>query len=256
MELRLKFNEDEQNYDRYRPGYPDALMQDVIESFHAGTQSRIMEIGIGTGQATQPILDTGCDLTAVELGENLARFVRGKFKQAPRFQVILGDFMELELAENSWDGIYSATAFHWLPPEAALEKVLRLLKPQGCLALFWNHPYPNRLEDPSNRINREVYQQFCPSDQALKEFDETDLAVWKDRLIQAGFASIQTHWYRRVRTLNTEEYLGLLNTYSDHRALPEARRRAFEQEMALRLQATGGQIRIYDTLDLYLARKP
>ena len=74
MELRLKFNEDEQNYDRYRPGYPDALMQDVIESFHAGTQSRIMEIGIGTGQATQPILDTGCDLTAVELGENLARF--------------------------------------------------------------------------------------------------------------------------------------------------------------------------------------
>lgn len=68
MELRLKFNEDEQNYDRFRPGYPDALMQDVIESFHAGTQSRIMEIGIGTGQATQPILDTGCDLTAVELG--------------------------------------------------------------------------------------------------------------------------------------------------------------------------------------------
>ena len=34
MELRLKFNEDEQNYDRFRPGYPDALMQDVIESFH------------------------------------------------------------------------------------------------------------------------------------------------------------------------------------------------------------------------------
>ena len=60
--------------------------------------------------------------------------------------MILGDFMELELAENSWDGIYSATAFHWLPPEAALEKVLRLLKRQGCLALFWNHPYPNRLE--------------------------------------------------------------------------------------------------------------
>ena len=256
MELRLKFNEDEQNYDRFRPGYPDALMQDVIESFHAGTQSRIMEIGIGTGQATQPILDTGCDLTAVELGENLARFVRGKFKQAPRFQVILGDFMELELAENSWDGIYSATAFHWLPPEAALEKVLRLLKPQGCLALFWNHPYPNRLEDLSNRINREVYQQFCPSDQALKEFDETDLAVWRDRLIQAGFASVQTRLYHRERTLNIEEYLGLLNTYSDHRALPEARRRAFEQEIALRLQATGGQIRIYDTLDLYLARKP
>ncbi len=55
MELRLKFNEDEQNYDRFRrSGYPDALMQDVIESFHAGGQSRILEIGIGTGQAARP----------------------------------------------------------------------------------------------------------------------------------------------------------------------------------------------------------
>lgn len=117
-------------------GIPDALMQDVIESFHAGTQSRIMEIGIGTGQATQPILDTGCDLTAVELGENLARFVRGKFKQAPRFQVILGDFMELELAENSWDGIYSATAFHWLPPEAGLRKSAALVEAAGLSGLI------------------------------------------------------------------------------------------------------------------------
>ena len=117
----MKFNEDEQNYDRFRPGYPDALMQDVIESFHAGGQSRILEIGIGTGQATQPILDTGCDLTAVELGENLARFVRDKFKQRSRFQVIQGDFMELELAENSWDGIYCATAFHWLPQRGIRE---------------------------------------------------------------------------------------------------------------------------------------
>ena len=90
----------------------------------------------------------------------------------------------------------------------------------------------------------------------MKGFDETDLAVWKDRVIEAGFTSVQTHLYQRVRTLNTEAYPGLLNTYSDHRALPEARRRAFEQTMAQRLQETGDQIRIYDTLDLYLARKP
>ncbi len=44
--------------------------------------------------------------------------------------------MELELAENSWDGIYCATAFHWLPQREALEKVLRLLKPQGWLGLI------------------------------------------------------------------------------------------------------------------------
>ena len=56
--------------------------------------------------------------------------------------------------------------------------------------------------------------------------------IWRygDRLIQAGFASVQTRLYHRERTLNIEEYLGLLNTYSDHRALPEARRRALNKK--------------------------
>lgn len=255
MELRLKFDEDELNYERYRPQYPEVLMKEVLQSFHLSPHSQVLEIGIGTGQATQPILDTGCSLTAVELGRKLAAFAEKKFQKAPNFQVIQGDFMDLELRENSWDALYSATAFHWLPQPQALEKVRRLLKPQGCLALFWNHPYPNRLDDCSNQINRQVYQQFCPSDQELKEFDESDLKPWTDRLIKAGFDSVQAHLYHRVRTLDIQDYIGLLNTYSDHRALPEATRLAFEQAMAKGLQSVGGQIRIYDTLDLYLARK-
>ena len=56
-ELRMKFDEDEINYDRWRPGYPDELFQAALE------------VGIGTGQATRPFLEAGCRVTAVELGE-------------------------------------------------------------------------------------------------------------------------------------------------------------------------------------------
>ncbi len=59
-----------------------------------------------------------------------------------------------------------------------------------------------------------------------------------------------------MRTLNTEQYLALLNTYSDHRALDAALKTRFEQEMREALSRVGGSIRIYDTVDLYLARKP
>ena len=32
----------------------------------------MVEIGIGGGQATKPVLDTGCTLTAIEHGDQLA----------------------------------------------------------------------------------------------------------------------------------------------------------------------------------------
>ena len=42
----------------------------------------------------------------------------------------------------------------------------------------------------------------------------------------------------------------------DHRALPRELKNAFERDMLDALRAVGGAIRIYDTQDLYLARKP
>ena len=67
---------------------------------------------------------------------------------------------------------------------------------------------------------------------------------------------MEARLFHRVRRLTTEQYIGLLGTYSDHRALPEPLRRDFEAEMARELEAIGGEIRIYDTIDLCLARRP
>lgn len=61
---------------------------------------------------------------------------------------------------------------------------------------------------------------------------------------------------RRTRTLSSDDYIGLLNTYSDHRAMEPTAKAAFEREMKACLDQTGGFIRIYDTIDLYLARRP
>ena len=56
MELRKIFDEDVVNYDRYRPGYPEALFADVRAYAGLTADSRLLEIGVGTGQATLPFL--------------------------------------------------------------------------------------------------------------------------------------------------------------------------------------------------------
>jgi hypothetical protein len=54
----------------------------------------------------------------------------------------------------------------------------------------------------------------------------------------------------------TEEYIGLLNTYSDHSVLEPGLKKRFEEEMRGAINAVGGSINIYDTVVLYLARNP
>ena len=127
MELRRTFNEDAANYNAARPGYMPELIADVLAYRPVTAQSHVLEIGIGTGQATLPFLQTGARLTAVELGQELAEFSRRKFVAFPKFQVVCEDFMNWDLTPDSLDLIISATAFHWLPQEEALRKCLQAL---------------------------------------------------------------------------------------------------------------------------------
>ncbi len=53
-------------------------------------------------------------------------------------EVVVGAFESAELGDGGFDLIVSATAFHWVPPEVALNRSATLLRPGGWLALWWN----------------------------------------------------------------------------------------------------------------------
>ena len=55
-------------YDKMRPGYVDDIYRAIFDYVHIDPSSNVLEVGSGSGQATLPILKTGCNLTAVEYG--------------------------------------------------------------------------------------------------------------------------------------------------------------------------------------------
>lgn len=254
MELRETFNKSEENYDRYRPGYPEELFNDIISYSGLKEDSTVIEVGTGTGQATFPFILKGCNVTGIELGDRLSEYTRKKYSDYENFNIITGDFCNVELLSGSCDLIFSATAFHWLPFEEAVRRVKKALCPGGTFALFWNHPFPNREDDPTNTASRKVYDKYRPSSKKQVEFSEDNLAVWTERLKEAGFDFAEAKLYRRKRVLTTDQYIGLLNTYSDHIALPEETKRLFELEMRRSIDSVGGFINIYDTVDLYMGK--
>lgn len=255
MDLRLKFNEDVKNYEKYRPTYPKELFLDIINYAKISSDDRALEIGIGTGQATSPFLDSGFNVTALELGDNLSQYVNEKFINYENFNVINSDFMDYPIEKDTFDLVYCATAFHWLPVVEGYRKVKNVLKDNGTIALFWNHPFVNRHDDISNIANKKIYDKYRPSDKEIVEFSKNDYQKHIDELEQLGFRNITSKLYHNQRTLTSEEYISLLNTYSDHRALPLEMKTNFEIDMKNAIDEIGGKINIYDTIDLYLGRK-
>lgn len=251
MHDKTVFNRVAALYDKMRPDYPAALYTDIFSYKNITASSTALEIGIGTGQATCPILDTGCTLSAVELGDNLSAFAAEKFRSYPNFRVITAPFPDVSLPANSFDLIYSATAFHWIPEEAGYTKVFSLLKPGGVFARFSNHPAPAKDAPQLYAAIQQVYSE----DKTISPHSPNSALppeVIAQIPLKYGFTDIKLNLYHRTRTFTSSEYIDLLRTYSDHNSRPPE----FHAKIAAAIDAHGGKINVFDTIDLQLARKP
>ena len=248
------------NYDKMRPGYVDALYQAIFDYVHIDADSRVVEVGSGSGQATEPILRTGCALTAVEYGENFSKFLMEKFKKYDKFSVITGKFEDVQLEEEAYDLVFSATAFHWVPEEIGYPKVFSILKKGGAFARFANRPCISQdMPELAQKIN-ELYGEYYAKYYGLHSGTKTWFTEEKAKEISLlpekyGFKDIRYHLFHRERVFSGSEYVQLLGTYSDHIAIEDKIRKEFFAKIEEAINEYGGKIIICDTLDLELARK-
>ncbi len=258
--LEWTFDTVASTYEKFRPGYVAEVYQKIFQYISIDESSRVLEVGIGGGQATLPILQTGCELTAVEYGENFSQLCREKFQEYPKFSVITDKFENREYEANSYDLVYSASAFHWVPEEIGYKKVYAMLKKGGAFARFANHPHPDKgnpvLADEIQQIYAQYYYPFHKkTPQVPKLYTEEDAISCTEIAKKYGFEDIQCAMFERVRTFSANEYITLLGTYSDHIAIDEPIRKEFFAKIEETINRHGGEMNIYDVIDLQLARK-
>ena len=95
-----------------------------------------------------------------------------------------------------------------------------------------------------------------PNSSGGAEYSEQAAMERADIARKYGFTDISYKLYQRTRTFSSEEYTALLGTYSDHMILEEQTRKAFFAEIEDSINQYGGEITIYDTIDIEFARKP
>ncbi|MFG3254983.1 class I SAM-dependent methyltransferase [Streptomyces sp. NPDC048172] len=128
-------------YAANRPSYP-AVLFDTVEEL-AGRSlagARVADVGAGTGIASALLRDRGADVLGVEPGDGMA----ARFRETlPGVPVVRGDGNALPLADSSCDLVTYAQSWHWTDTERSVPEALRVLRPGGALALWWNTPPPD-----------------------------------------------------------------------------------------------------------------
>lgn len=248
-------------YERLRPGYPDDLYQTLFNYINIDSSSNVVEVGIGGGQATLPILEKGCALTAVEYGENFSKLCAKKFVEYKNFSVITEKFENVSFADVQYDLVYSASAFHWVPENIGYSKVYTMLKSGGAFARFANHPYRDKgnlalSEEIEKLYSMYYYPYYGKEIKSEKEYSEEQAAQSAQIAKKYGFSDIRHTMFYRTRTFLAKEYVELLGTYSDHIAIEAMIRMEFFSKIEETIDNYGGSYTIYDTIDLQLARKP
>ena len=259
-ELGATFDTEASKYDKMRPGYADELFQAIFKYVKIGERSRVVEVGSGSGQATLPVLKTGCELTSVEYGENFSRILMEKFGGYKGFKVITGKFEDVDLEDDAYDLVFSATAFHWVPEEIGYPKVYSALKPGGAFARFANRPRNSQnapeLAAEINALYEEYYNKAYDIKSGTKKWFTEEKAKEISQIpAKYGFTDITYKLFYRERVYTADEYIQLLGTYSDHIAIEETIRNEFFSKIAAAINRHGGKIIISDTMDLELARK-
>lgn len=149
------------NYTKYRPGYPAAVLQLLRTSGHLSTNAVIADVGSGTGIFTKLLLDKDYTVYAVEPNEAMRQAADDALGDNPKYHSVNGTAEETTLKPNSAAMVVCAQAFHWFDAHKTKTEFARILKPGGKVALIWNN---RQVEVDEFSINYELLLQQQASD--------------------------------------------------------------------------------------------
>jgi SAM-dependent methyltransferase len=133
-----RFSDRVADYERYRPGYPSALIDHLREQGALPRDAVVADVGSGTGISAALFLDAGYEVMAAEPNAEMRAAAERRLGGAARFHSIAARAEATTLPHASIDLVAAGTAFHWFDRDATRLEFARILKPSGHVALFWN----------------------------------------------------------------------------------------------------------------------
>jgi SAM-dependent methyltransferase len=260
-EIAESFGADAERYDRARPRYPTALVELVV----ARSPGReILDVGIGTGIAADQLRAAGAQVAGVDVDPRMAALARRR-----GFEVDVARFEDWDAGGRTFDAVVAAQTWHWIDPVAGAAKAAGVLRPEGCLAVFWNADRP-RAE--LAQAFGEVYARVMPDSLVARRWTAPSIVDGYSTAAIDGYAGIASAAADGIRASGAfrepeqwrldwehrytrDEWLDQVPTTGDHGQYPQEQLDELLRGLAAAIDAVGGSFMLdYTTVTVTATR--
>jgi ubiquinone/menaquinone biosynthesis C-methylase UbiE len=273
----MVFDEIAAEYDRYRPSYPDELVDRACQVAGIGSGDHVLEVGCGSGQLTRSLVARGLHVTALEPGKSLIALARQNLDSAGEVEFVNAQFEDAPLPREQFQAVFSASAFHWVDPKVSWQKTADVLAPGGTLALVQycglEEPRSKKDQDVVLAAMRKVAPDVAASWPVYRDLDATlagaeqrranvsEVWAWLGSYdlgqdYAAGlFGEVQVAVLPRLVEHTPDQLNALVRTMSFYARLSPGQRQALESEYEAIYERLGRPIHASVVASLVTARR-
>jgi SAM-dependent methyltransferase len=230
------FGSDPGRYDRTRPHYPDALVQQVVA---ASPGPDVLDVGTGTGIAARQFQAAGCRVLGVEPDPRMAEFAR-----QTGVETEVAKFEDWDGAGRQFDSVIAGQAWHWVDPVAGAARAARALRPDGRLAVFWYvFQPPADLSDAFSAVYRRVLPDTPLGRGILPGLDTYSAFFTRaaDGMQQSGAFGEPAQWRYDWDHHHTKgDWLDLVPSFGGHSLFPPEQLNELLTGLGAAIDAVGG----------------
>mgnify|MGYP001179609542 CR=1 FL=1 len=209
----LRFSSRVENYIKYRPDYPQAVIATLLEECHLTSASLVADIGSGTGLLTKLFLQRGNQVFAVEPNREMRAASEERLCTYPGFHSVAGRAEATTLADQSVDFVVAGQAFHWFDRPKARHEFFRILQRAGWVMLVWNE---REIRTTPFLMAYDQLLHRHATDYAQVDHKQVDEAILADFYGPHGFKS------RSFSQRQAFDYAGVLGRLLSSSYAPEA----------------------------------
>lgn len=246
----LRFGSAAEAYERFRPGYPEELVDEVL-TYAGRPVVTALEVGAGTGKATRAFAGRGIAVTATDPDPEMLVELR---KHVPASVVTRCAPFETLPLTPTYDLVFAAASMHWTHADQRWSRVTAMLEPEGIFASFGG---PLDLEDPALEAEVRAARADFLVDDDVSSPDGTPARnpmQWPGTdLVTCGiFDDVRQIVLERRMTMSASDYIGHLSTISAYLELtPPARTTVLSRV----LEVLPARVSLIGDITLHLARE-
>jgi ubiquinone/menaquinone biosynthesis C-methylase UbiE len=204
-----RFSSRVDTYTRFRPSYPNQIVEILERDCGLTRDSVIADIASGTGIFTRLLLENGNRVFGIEPNPKMRRAGEEFLATYQKFTSVNGTAEATTLSDQCVDFITSAQAAHWFVREKAMPEFQRILRPGGYLVLIWNdrkmagsrfsEEYERLVEtygtdySEVQRLGRvidgnEFFREFKCQKRTLANYQDLNYTAVEGRLLSSSYA--------------------------------------------------------------------